>query len=302
MNVLLAIDEHDAIVHEDDFTTGLDTIVQVHEEAAAIECLNNLDSPRIAILAFKQRETSTSLSRQIRKLVRTQSTYVIIVSDGSAQTAAEILAAGADDYVLLNENRHELAIRFHAARELMSGETMPALTRSALQTLSVRDPLTSLLSRRRLISDLENQLLLASSNGLSLSCLLADIDEFKTINDTAGHLVGDEVLRNVADVLVAEAQQTDLVYRYGGDEFLVIMPTVAGNEAVRVADAIRKRISTISEAFAESSITTSASVGVASWNAETETPIRLLQQADAALLAAKRAGRDRTVSFGRASS
>ncbi len=123
---------------------------------------------------------------------------------------------------------------------------------------------------------------------------MADVDHFKSVNDTYGHTVGDEVLCHVAEILQAGARRSDVVARYGGEEFALILTATPGDRAAVVAERMRATLESRPVAFADgvTSVRVTISFGYASFNGD-ETPRELVERADAALYRAKQAGRNR---------
>jgi diguanylate cyclase (GGDEF)-like protein len=167
--------------------------------------------------------------------------------------------------------------------------------RERLEQQSVRDPLTGAFNRRYFEESLRREILRASRNGRGLALVMLDIDHFKQVNDQYGHDAGDEVLRNVADVLHRAVREADVVCRYGGEEFAVLLPEismeVARQRAQSIVDACRSRRVALGAGRA-GQVTISA--GLAQLSAG-EGGAELIRRADAALYAAKHAGRDRLV-------
>jgi diguanylate cyclase (GGDEF)-like protein len=163
--------------------------------------------------------------------------------------------------------------------------------REELERLSVTDGLTGLFNRRHLIEHLASEVSRSRRNHHSFAVLMMDVDHFKTYNDTHGHLAGDEVLVRVSRILRESIRDIDFPTRYGGEEFLVLLPETSLDRAVEVAERIRTRLA--SETFAGGRITLSA--GVASFPEFGETAEAVIMCADVALYEAKREGRDRVV-------
>ena len=155
------------------------------------------------------------------------------------------------------------------------------------------DALTGLANRRELTVRLEDELERAARNGTSLSFVIADIDDFKVVNDGYGHQTGDDVLKAVASVLTAAVRETDLPVRFGGEEFVIVLPGARLGNARRTADAIRAEIAELEVPGPRGeTISVTASFGVAEFPTYA-TPEALLAAADAALYQAKRAGKNR---------
>jgi len=162
---------------------------------------------------------------------------------------------------------------------------------SRLQYLVDHDFLTGLLNRRRFEDELAHETHRAARYGGGGAVLLIDLDNFKDVNDTFGHLAGDDVLKGVAGLLRQRLRQTDVVARVGGDEFAVVLPGADMDQAQVVADEIVKALSREAAVLADQSIRITASVGVALFDGLDET--QLLAYADLAMYEAKEAGRNR---------
>ncbi len=163
------------------------------------------------------------------------------------------------------------------------------LTAATMTDLAHTDPLTGVANRRRLDDTLKTRVAEAERYGRPVSVLLIDLDDFKAINDVSGHVSGDAVLRELADVLRPVLRTSDLLGRWGGEEFLVIAPETAASEAERLAERCCRHIAAQDFPAVDRRVT--ASIGVAEWRPG-ETVRDLLRRADSALYAAKRAGRN----------
>lgn len=179
-------------------------------------------------------------------------------------------------------------------------ETMRHLTESSeeirrqnqeLELLATTDPLTACLNRRSFFTDFETRWEMAVNNTLPISCIMVDIDFFKSINDNFGHSVGDDVLKGVAEVLRTVARIDDLVCRFGGEEFCILLPHTGVDDASEVAERLREAI----EATRFPQLSVTASLGVSAICFGATTPQEMLDQADKCLYQAKRQGRNRVV-------
>jgi diguanylate cyclase len=169
---------------------------------------------------------------------------------------------------------------------------------TAIRTQALTDPLTGLANRRHFDERLAHALVEAERGDSALSLLIADVDHFKTFNDTHGHLLGDQVLRLVASVLIQNTKGQDLVARYAGDEFAVILPNTNLRDASTVAENFCKATTSrevIKRATGEHLGRVTLSIGIAHRHAG-ETAQALIEAADTCLYAAKKAGRNCVVS------
>ena len=166
--------------------------------------------------------------------------------------------------------------------------------REALSAQAVRDSLTGLYNRRYLEQALEREVLRAARNGRTVGVLLLDLDHFKTFNDTHGHEAGDLLLRVLGDYLVTHVRAEDIACRYGGEEFVVILPEASLPMSLSRAQQLWKGVHGLQVNFhGELLRGVSASIGVACFPTHGKATAALLRSADAAMYAAKRLGRDR---------
>jgi diguanylate cyclase (GGDEF)-like protein len=160
------------------------------------------------------------------------------------------------------------------------------------------DALTGLYNRRYLMECLAREVARAQRYGSAFSLLLLDLDHFKRINDTYGHLVGDTVLETVGAVLRDMLRATDLPGRYGGEEFGIVLPDTGLQEAHTLAERIRQRMAAQSFQTPEGlTFGITCSLGLAQWTARTSAVVTILEHADHALYQAKSAGRNRVMIF-----
>jgi diguanylate cyclase (GGDEF)-like protein len=169
----------------------------------------------------------------------------------------------------------------------------------AVEERSYRDALTKLYNRRRLEEDLETELKRARRYKSALSFVMMDVDHFKRFNDTYGHAKGDAILEELGHVLETTIRNTDTAYRYGGEEFSVLLRETPASGAVEFAERLRRRIELHFKSANPASPVTS-SIGVATFSSDMRGPSALVEAADAALYEAKRSGRNRVMSAGEA--
>jgi diguanylate cyclase (GGDEF)-like protein len=193
------------------------------------------------------------------------------------------IAVAALDY--LANLRHDIE-----SPVIISRPSMDAIVRMA-----VEDPLTHVANRSAVLARLDDEIHRCSRHGTPCSMLLLDIDDFSRINDTLGHDSGDEAIREFATALIRALREVDVCGRFGGDEFMVLLPDTAAAEAGRVAERIVGRLREV----ATSRTKLACSIGVASCPEHGWTTTDILSAADRALLEAKRRGKDRVVTFER---
>lgn len=169
---------------------------------------------------------------------------------------------------------------------------------AALREEAIRDSLTHLYNRRFLLDALERELLLADRLSRPLGIILLDIDHFKSVNDTHGHFAGDEYLAAIAQILLQYFRKSDIICRYGGEEFLVVMPGSSLGMSTQRAEKFRQLVASTAVLFGEQEISCTISIGVAAFPEHGEKSSELIQRADQALYASKQAGRDRVTVWG----
>ena len=228
----------------------------------------------------------------------------------STDRLVEAFEAGANDYMTKPINPKVLGARLRAGQrvvhlqeelefdrqQLHKFADELAASNQRLQQLALTDVLTGLPNRRFANEHLERQWALAERSDRPLSCMMVDIDRFKQINDTYGHKMGDDALKQVAHVLRGSTRAEDVVCRFGGEEFLLICPDIPAEQAYQYAERLRQNVAAIrvrgddGQAFH-----LTISIGMASKKPALLNTEMLLQLADKRLYAAKKGGRNRTV-------
>lgn len=172
---------------------------------------------------------------------------------------------------------------------------MAALEEARLkaENLARIDALTGTLSRRAILEALDDEVERAKRYGHALACLMLDLDRFKTINDTYGHQFGDEILRRIAQVISELCRRNDYLGRYGGEEFLLVLPEARIDGAMAFAERVRAAVAETCLGPNEERIT--LSIGVTEWRNDNGSSSTLIAEADRALLEAKAAGRNHVV-------
>jgi diguanylate cyclase (GGDEF)-like protein/PAS domain S-box-containing protein len=176
--------------------------------------------------------------------------------------------------------------------ERTRAERVVQVLQEELREQSTHDALTGLYNRRFLEESFRRELLLAERTGRPVSLIMSDLDHFKEVNDRDGHLAGDEVLRVLGSQMKANARASDIICRYGGEEFLLVLPGMTAQGAVERAEQLRAAIAGTQVSYRGSVITRTASFGIASFPLHGRTTDELVAAADSALYSAKAGGRN----------
>jgi two-component system cell cycle response regulator len=216
---------------------------------------------------------------------------VIIAVSGidNVKTISRVLSIGADDYITkpFNYDLFFTRLKTNIRNFLLMRELK--LKTDLLERISITDPLTELFNRRHIFDRLNQECEKFKRYGLTFTAVMLDIDGFKSINDSYGHQVGDMVIRMVSDAIKKSIRNVDIAGRYGGEEFLIILPEIDGKGGVVAAERIRKSIESIK--IEESNIKVTISAGVAEFAGE---PIDdFIKKIDSMLYLAKKNGKNR---------
>lgn len=276
-------------------------VVAAGDGNEAWQALNEPDHPQLAVLDWMMPGMDgLEVVHRLRERNTSEPPYVIILtSRDEKKFIAEALNAGADDYITKPYNNDELLARIGVGLRVTSLQSALAgrvedldRANTTIAQMAATDELTGLANRRSFNERLAAEISATRRHSSHLALIMADLDRFKTVNDSFGHDAGDRVLKGFADLMREHARQEDLSARWGGEEFVILLPhtTAAGGE--RLAERLRA-------AFAQEpcegvDLPLSASFGVAQL-LEGETADRLIKRADNALRQAKEAGRNRVV-------
>lgn len=236
------------------------------------------------------------LCSQLRSLERTRQLPILVIDQqDTEERLVRALELGVNDYITLPIDRNELLARVRTQiRRKRFADKLRDNVQLTLE-MAITDPLTGLANRRYFERQLAMMVNQATGRGRPLSLLVIDIDHFKLINDTYGHLAGDAVLAEFARRLKGSVRGIDLSGRFGGEEFVVAMPDTDMPTALAIAERLRTHISSTQFKVdgAPEPVAVTVSVGVGGVDARVETPTDLIARADAALYEAKRSGRNR---------
>jgi two-component system cell cycle response regulator len=221
---------------------------------------------------------------------------ILIAEDDDKPRVVRGLDLGVNDFIMRPVERNELLarVRTQIRRQRYASELRQSVTNTL--ALAVTDELTGLYNRRYFDRHLSLMLEKAQEQARDMAVMLIDMDYFKSVNDTHGHDIGDSVLREFADRLRRNIRGVDLACRFGGEEFVVLMPDTDWRQAQGVAERVRQAVAERVFATGNSRpLTLTVSVGLALNESETDTPEVMLKRADVALYRAKREGRNRVV-------
>ncbi|MGB7760621.1 MAG: diguanylate cyclase [Bryobacteraceae bacterium] len=266
----------------------------------AWEVMQAADAPRLAVLDWMMPYMDgVEVCRRIRAEAREPYVYVLLLTARTdSQDLVEGMEAGADDYLTKPFNAQELRVRLRAGRRILDLQQQLMEAREALRVQATHDALTGLLNRGRVLEILAAETARSRRELRPLAVLMVDLDHFKRINDTRGHQAGDAVLREAAHRMQAATRQYDAPGRYGGEEFLVVLPGCGARDGYAQAERIRQAFAGEPFAAGQEALAVTCSIGVSSREACTAGDDgRLIREADAALYEAKNRGRNRAAAF-----
>lgn len=273
-------------------------VVSVEDGQAAWELLKLPDAPRLVLLDWLMPgKNGVEVCRQLRHERPDPYTYILLLTARDAkEDVVEGLEAGADDYLTKPFHPQELKARIRVGLRVLELEDNLVQAREAMRFKAMHDALTGVLNRGAILETFDRETVRSRREGLSLGVLIGDLDHFKSVNDKFGHQAGDSVLREVTKRLQAITRPYDAVGRYGGEEFLILLPGCEEVETADKAEQLRMAIAQQPVNTSTGSLRVTMSFGGAvtgSW--PEESPNQLLQMADAALYRAKDEGRNRVV-------
>jgi diguanylate cyclase (GGDEF)-like protein len=271
-------------------------VVAARDGNEAYKILQSENAPQLAILDWMMPGMEgVEVCRKTRSNNEKNYTYIILLT--SLQREEDLvngMEAGADDYIFKPFKLNELRVRLRAGRRIIELQNELLAARDILHEKSIRDSLTGLLNHEEILGILGRELARSERDGLGVSIIMADIDHFKLVNDTYGHLAGDVVLRMTAQRMHSMVRAYDAIGRFGGEEFLFVLPECSLESAASFAERLRSSISMVSIDIPEGVIPVTISLGVASSGKDAGRDVNsLVKAADAALYKAKESGRNR---------
>ena len=271
-------------------------VVVACDGAEALEFLQQENAPALAILDWMMPGmTGLEVCRHVRQGAREPYTYILLLTSKSQkEDLIEGMEAGADDYITKPFDQHELQVRLRAGTRLVDLQAELLSAREELREQATKDSLTHLWNRSSILDHLTRELSRAKREKGPVGVVMVDLDHFKNVNDNYGHLAGDAVLCETARRMQNAMRPYDSIGRYGGEEFLILLPGCDEQTSFSQAERLRKQLAQAKMSLNETSICVTASFGVTSALAGQDwTPESLIRRADEALYLAKKLGRNR---------
>lgn len=274
---------------------GYDVVVTCDGDEA-LKALRTKDAPKLAILDWMMPGVDgVEICGMMRREAREPYIYIILLT--ALHRDEDLVAgmeAGADDYITKPFMANELRVRLRAGRRIIDLQNELINAREALRVKATRDPLTGLWNHEEILRIMGLELSRAGRERGHVSVIMADLDLFKKVNDTHGHMAGDAVLRLTARRMLSLVRDYDYIGRYGGEEFLLVLPGCDGEWARILADRLCQSIGGDRMDISEGMLPITISLGVATTCKGRKSDVNsLLQAADMALYRAKENGRNR---------
>lgn len=250
----------------------------------------NLDSPSIILGRSSKCDVQIdqeSVSRNHCKLMNTGKT--VMVRDLGSTNGTYVNDIPVDEHVLRDGDLIKIG---RTIFKFLTGGNIENAYHEEIYRLTTVDGLTQIYNKRYFMEVLDREIGRAHRYGRELSLIMFDIDHFKKINDTFGHLAGDHVLKHLASVIKSRIRRDDIMARYGGEEFAIVLPEIDNYNARHLAEKIRRLVERTVFKFEDTQIPVTISIGVATSHADVGSPEELLKVADEKLYDAKRGGRN----------
>lgn len=266
------------------------TLIEAESAEDAMELLKRPEYADIHILLTDwslPNMSGVSLCQLLKSSMPNHLLYVVMLTNkSSTESLVEAMDKGVDDFISKPFEAEVLRVRLRAGFRIVEQSLK-------LEFLANHDELTELWNRRKLIQELEKEWQRFKRSNEKLSLLLMDIDHFKRINDTYGHLAGDAALKHFANLLKKQCRPYDIPGRYGGEEFILALPETDLDQATLVGNRLREQLAQHPLKFEEYQIDLTVSIGVAEVAQDCSELQELITRADNAMYKAKRNGRDR---------
>jgi two-component system cell cycle response regulator len=270
-------------------------VISCTDGDSAWEVLEGGMVPNVAILDWMMPGLNgPELCQKIRSKKDCPYVYIVLLTGrNNPEDMIAGLDAGADDYLTKPFNLGELEARLRAGKRIVDLQNELISARETLRIQAMQDPLTQILNHGAILDALLSEINRAQREHLPISLILADLDGFKAVNDSYGHVAGDQVLIEVARRMRNCLRSYDVIGRYGGEEFLVVLPNSDDSQSMGLAERIRTAVCSEPFRFHQVELRVTVSQGVTTWTDPDSIPLdRLIQTVDRALYAVKHSGRN----------
>lgn len=271
-------------------------VVLASDGNRACEILCGVDPPTLAILDWMMPGmTGLEVCRRVRQRGQEPYTYILLLtSKNLREDLVEGMESGADDYIIKPFDQHELNVRLRAGTRLVELQTELLATREAMREQATKDALTHIWNRSSILDMLERELARSTRELRPVGVILLDLDHFKQVNDGHGHFAGDVVLQEAAGRIRDSIRTYDSIGRYGGEEFLILLPGCDDRSTFVQAERLRAHLAQETILVNRAELTVTGSFGCTSaLPGQQSTAEALIRKADEALYLAKRLGRNR---------
>jgi diguanylate cyclase (GGDEF)-like protein len=271
-------------------------VVVTRDGNEAWQALQKAEAPPLAILDWMMPGMDgIEVCRKVRERGHEPYIYLILLTTkGLKENIIEGLDAGADDYLTKPFNPSELQVRLRAGMRIIALQAELIKARETLRIQATHDPLTGLWNRRAILDILSTEVTRGQREHTVVAVVIVDLDHFKRINDTHGHAVGDATLCETANRMRASLRPYDAIGRYGGEEFLIVLPGCTAQTAAKLAERLCTNIGQEALAIAGKQLSVTSSLGVAASDVVPVLDVAsLIRAADNALYRAKARGRNR---------
>jgi two-component system cell cycle response regulator len=272
-------------------------VVTLNDGAEAWSLLQEPDSPKLVLLDWVMpKMDGVEVCRKLRERRPGKSyVYTVLLTAKDGRTdLLKAMDAGADDYLVKPFDELELKARLLVGKRILDLQNELIAARESLRYAATHDSLTGLMSRGQVLDTLRRELTRSGRERRPLGIVMVDIDHFKAVNDELGHLFGDETLKEVARRLQSKLRSYDAVGRYGGEEFLLVLPGCCRTSTLRRANEVRSFVGATPIGVSNSERTVTVSMGLAATDGSSVVELgAILGQADAGLYEAKNKGRNR---------
>ncbi len=268
-------------------------VTSVPSGDAAWEVLDQDHSFTLAIFDWMMPGSDgVEIVRRLRAADDRPYTYVLLLTAKNEKSEAlHALNAGCDDYITKPFDPEELRARLLVGKRIVDLQTQLTHALQVTHHQATHDALTGVFNRRAILDVLGQEIDRSRRADIPLSIALADIDHFKSVNDTYGHIIGDEVLRALTERIMGLIRSYDRLGRFGGEEFLIVFPECGSQEALASSERVRKGVANTQLRVADLSLPATLSMGLATLDSSSDVE-SLLSEADEALYLAKENGRN----------